>query len=150
MELDYSYINASLQDNMVEDVYAALLEAGTAPSDKHALHTTVMFDERKHETPLAKLDTTKTFRANVIGMGKLGDAYVFHLTSSELSEEFRSLKEAGYEHAYGTPLWHMSLCYDETPHTHLALEEVFATWMGRELIFNNLAFGYKKPPKAQE
>jgi len=50
-------------------------------------------------------------------------------------------------HAYGTPLWHMSLCYDETPHTHLALEQVFATWMGRQLIFDNLDFGYKKPPK---
>lgn len=53
----------------------------------------------------------------------------------------------GYVHAYGTPLWHMSLCYDETPHTHLALEQVFATWMGRQLIFDNLDFGYKKPPK---
>lgn len=147
MELDYSYINASLQDNMVEDVYAGLLEAGTAPSDKYPLHVSIMFDERKFENPLAKLDNTKEYKANVIGMGKLGDAYVFHLTSSDLLEEFRLLKEAGYEHSYGTPLWHMSLCYDDSDHTHLALEQVFATWMGRELIFNNLSFGYKKPPK---
>jgi hypothetical protein len=144
MEPDYSYIQVSLQDNMVEDVFGALMEAGQAPSDKYDLHVTMMYDEREHKEPLVELDKTKTFAAKIISMGKLGDAYVFHLTSPQMLEEFRSLKEAGYEHSYGTPLFHMSLGYKLDAYNHLELEQVFAEWMGRELIFTNMSFGFIK------
>ena len=144
MEVDYSYIQVSLRDDMVGDVFAALMEAGCAPSDKYDLHVTLMYDERKHEVPLALVYPNKEFSAKIISMGKLGDAYVFHLTSPELLEEFRELKEAGYEHSYGTPMFHMSLGYKLTPHDELALDQVFASWMGRELIFTNMDFGIIK------
>jgi len=144
MELDFSYINVTLRDNLVEDVFAALMEAGCAPSDKHDLHVTMMYDERELAEPFCLLDSSKEFTAKVISMGVLGEAYVFHLTSPQMLEEFRLLKEAGYEHSYGTPMFHMSLGYKLSPHDHLALDQVFATWMGRELYFGDMSFGIKK------
>lgn len=144
MELDYSYVQVSLRDDMVEDVYRDLLEASVAPNDKYDLHVTLMYDERDIPEPLVRLDPKKEFTAKIISMGKLGDAYVFHLTSPQLLEEFRLLKEAGYQHSYGTPMFHMSLGYKLDSYSELELDQVFATWMGKELTFTNMAFGFKK------
>lgn len=144
METDYSYVQVSLRDDMVEDVYTALVEAGVAPSDKYDLHVTMMFDKRDITEPFRLLDEGKEFKAHIIGMGELGDAYVFHLNSQDMLEEFRELTAAGYEHSYGTPMFHMSLCYKLDVYAHMALDQVFAQWMGRELTFNRLSFGFKK------
>lgn len=144
MELEYSYVQVSLSDNMVEDVYRDLLEANVAPNDKYDLHVTLMYDERDIPEPLIQLDPKKEFTAKIISMGKLGDAYVFHLTSPQLLEEFRLLKEAGYKHSYGIPMFHMSLGYKLDDYAELELDQVFAPWMGKELTFTNMAFGFKK------
>lgn len=144
MEEDYSYVSVLLRDDMVEDVYREILEAGCAPSDKHDLHVTLMYDERPTDVPRCLLNLSGEFTAKIIGMGKLGDAYVFHLTSPQLLEEFRLLKESGYVHSYGTPMFHMSVGYKLSPHDELALDQVFATWMGKELVFGRMAFGVKK------
>lgn len=144
MEEDYSYVSVFLRDDMIQDLYAATLEAGCAPSDKYEPHVTLMFDERDIPEPLCLLDISGEFTAKIISMGKLGDAYVFHLTSPQLLEQFRLLREAGYVHSYGTPMFHMSVGYKVSPHDELALDQVFATWMGRELTFTNMAFGFKK------
>lgn len=144
MERDYNYIQASLSGNLLQDAISYLLEAGVAPMDKHDLHTTVMYDERDIPEPLSILDSNKTFTAKVNGMGKLGDAYVLHLYSPDLTEQFNQLTEDGYKHSYGTPLWHMSLGYKLDDYQILALDQVFATWMGRELTFTGLDYGFKK------
>jgi len=147
MELDYSYIQVKLREDMVKDVYADLFKAGLRINDKYELHCTMMYDERDIESPLSILDPHREFRAKIIGMGVLGDANVFHLTSDELLEKFRELKEDGYEHSYGTPLFHMSLGYKLDDYEVLIMDQVFSEWMGRELVFNNLSFGFKKEPK---
>lgn len=144
MELDYSYINVSLRDDLVSDVFKHLLDAGVGPDPKYDLHVTLMYDERDIPKPLCRLDQRKEFKAKIISMGKLGEAYVFHLTSPQLLEEFRLLKEAGYEHSYGTPMFHMSLGYKLDSYNELELDQVFAEWMGRELTFTDMSFGFKK------
>lgn len=144
MELDYSYIQVVLRDDLIGDVFRDLLEAGVGPDAKYDLHSTLMYDERTHDKPLVRLDSRKEFKAKIIKMGRLGEAYVFHLTSPDLLEEFRLLKEAGYEHSYGTPMFHMSLGYKLDPYSELELDQVFANWMGRELTFTGMCYGFKK------
>lgn len=144
MEKDYSYIQVSLREDLVQEVYKVLIDIGIAPNDKYALHTTVMFDERDLVAPFTALDKKDTFTAKINGMGKLGDAYVFHLYSPDLHAAFNKLTEAGYEHSYGTPLWHLSLCYKLDDYDHLKVDQAFASWMGRELVLNDMSFGFKK------
>lgn len=144
MERDYSYVQVSLRDDHVQDVYSQLIALGIAPNDKHDLHTTIMYDERDITNPLCDLESGREFTAKINGMGKLGDAYVFHLHSPELHQVFTKLTEAGYKHSYGTPLWHLSLAYKLDDFQYLAIDHGFAHWMGRELVLRNMAFGFKK------
>lgn len=144
MDRDYSYVQVSLRDDLVQDVYSQLIEVGVAPNDKYDLHTTIMFDDRDLPEPLCELEPGKEFVAKINGMGKLGDAYVFHLYSPQLHEAFTKLTEAGYEHSYGTPMWHLSLAYKLDDFQYLAIDQAFAHWMGREIVLRNMAFGFKK------
>lgn len=144
MERDYSYIQVSLRPDITQDVYAQLIELGIAPNDKYDLHTTVMYDKRNIPEPLCALDKNQEFIAKINGMGKLGDAYVFHLYSPQLHEAFRKLTDAGYVHSYGTPLWHLSLAYKLDDFQYLAIDHGFAHWMGREIVLRNMDFGFLK------
>ena len=148
MELDYSYVSVQLKSEMQEEIISALVLAGIPPEAKHELHATMVFDDRDIPAPLCSLlPASKEFTANVIALETLGDGVVFKLTSVEMLEEFRRLKDAGYEHAFGTPLFHMSLKYDFDKYDIMALNNVFADWGGRTLIFNNEQYGIKKPKK---
>lgn len=143
MSYDYSYISAKLKPEYVQEIFALLLEGSVSPP-KHDLHATIIYDERKLEEPLAKLDPKKEYRATVTDIDILGDGLVFHLSSPDLTEEFYRLKNAGYQHAFKTPLHHMSLGYDLDNYDLLALKAAFSEYGGRELIFNNTDFGFKK------
>lgn len=143
MSLDYSYVCAYLKNEYQEEIFSLLLAAGIAPP-KFDFHVTIMWDEREIEEPLAKLNPLKEYRAKVTSLDMLGDGLVFHLNSSDFTEEFRRLKEAGYEHSFKTPLHHMSLAYDLGDYELLALKAAFADYGGRELVFNKTSFGEKK------
>lgn len=148
MELDYSYVSVQLKSEMQEEIISRLVLAGIPPEAKHELHCTMVFDERDIPAPLCKLlPPSQEFTANVVALETLGDGLVFKLTSTEMLEEFRRLKDAGYLHAFGTPLFHMSLKYDFDKYDIMALNNVFADWGGRTLVFNNEQFGVKKPKK---
>lgn len=148
MELDYSYVSVQLKSEMQAEIISKLILAGIPPESKHELHATMVFDERDIPAPLCNLlPASQEFTANVIALQTLGDGLVFKLTSIEMLEEFRRLKDAGYQHAYGTPLFHMSLKYDFDKYDILALNNLFADWGGRTLIFNNEQYGIKKPKK---
>lgn len=148
MELDYSYISVQLKSEMQGDVISALVLAGISPEAKHELHCTMMYDERDISEPLCTLaPASQEFKANIIALETLGDGLVFKLTSADMLEEFRRLKEGGYRHSFGTPLFHMSLKYDFDKYDILAINRVFADWGGRTLIFSNEQFGIKKPKK---
>lgn len=144
MEKDYSYVCVFLKPEYIQEVFARLLEASVAPAPKHDLHATIMYDERDIETPLIKLDPTREYRAHITKMEVLGDGLVFHMTSPDMQEEFRRLRDAGYEHSFETMLPHMSLAYDCDAYDTLALQSVFSDWAGTELVFHNASFGYKK------
>ena len=144
MERDYSYISVELCPEFIPDIFERLLEAGIQPAPKHDLHATIIYDERDIEKPLCELDPSKRFKANITKLEVLGDGLVFHLTSRDLLDEFARLKEAGYKHSFGTPLPHMSLTYDFNQYDILACQRLFADWGGRELIFYNESFGFKK------
>lgn len=146
MEKEYAYIAAELKPEYIMEVYKLLGEAGVQVP-KHDLHTTIIYDERKIDKPLATLDPTREFRAHVTKLETLGDGIVFHLTSPDLNEEFRRLTEAGYKHSYGTPLPHMSIAYDFDKYDVMAVNSVFSDWGGRELVFWKADFGWKKPSK---
>jgi len=148
MELDYSYVSVQLKSEMQEEIISKLVLAGISPESKHELHATMVFDERDIPTPLCNLmPASKEFTANIIALKTLGDGLVFMLTSTDMLEEFRRLKDEGYQHAYGTPLFHMSVKYDFDKYEILALNNLFADWAGRTLIFNNEQYGIKKPKK---
>lgn len=148
MELDYSYISVQLKNEMQAEVIEALILAGIPPEAKHELHCTMMYDERSFVKPLCSLlPPTQEFKANIIAMQTLGDGLVFMLTSIDMLEEFRRLKSEGYVHSFDTPLFHMSLKYDFDKYDILAINNAFADWGGRTLIFNNEQFGIKKPKK---
>jgi len=144
LERDYSYISAELKPEYVEEIFAKLLEANVAPP-KYDLHCTLVYDERKHDKPLAVMDPRREFRAHLTKLEHLGDGYVFHMSSKDLSEEFRRLKEAGYEHSFVTPLHHMSITYDPDKYDVLALDAAFSDWLGKELVFWKADYGFKKP-----
>jgi hypothetical protein len=148
MELNYSYVSVQLKSEFQADVIARLLEAGITPESKHELHCTMIYDDRDIEKPLCALLPEKEFTASIIKLEPLGDGIVFHLTGKELNDEFRRLKDAGYQHSFGTPLFHMSLKYDFDKYDIMAINAAFSDWMGRQLVFNNECFGYKKVKKA--
>jgi len=148
MELDYSYVSVQLKPEMQAEIISTLVLAGIPPEAKHELHATMIYDERDIDKPLCDLlSPSKEFKANIISLETLGDGVVFHLTSTDMLEEFRRLKDEGYVHSYGTPLFHMSLKYDFDKHDILAINHAFAEWGGRTLIFHNEQFGIKKPKK---
>lgn len=148
MELDYSYVSVQLKSEFQAEIIEKLVLAGIPPESKHELHATMVFDERDIDAPLCTLlPPSKEFTANIIGLETLGDGLVFKLTSTDMLEEFRRLKEGGYQHAYGTPLFHMSLKYDFDKYEVMALDNLFADWGGRTLVFHNEQFGMKKPKK---
>lgn len=148
MELDYSYVSVQLKSEMQEEIISKLVLAGIPPESKHELHATMVFDERDIPTPLCNLmPPSKEYVASIISMETLGDGVVFHLTSTDMLEEFRRLKDEGYVHAYGTPLFHMSLKYDFDKYDVMALNNAFADWGGRTLVFHNEQYGIKKPKK---
>lgn len=144
MEKDYSYISVELKPEFVGDVFANLLEASVAPAAKHDLHATLMYDERDIASPLCDLNTTREYRAHVTKLEVLGDGLVFHMTSPDMQDEFRRLRDEGYEHSFGTLLPHMSLAYKCDAYDILALQSVFSDWAGRELVFHNATWGTKK------
>lgn len=146
MSRDYSYIAAELKPEYIMEVYKLLGEAGV-PIPKHDLHSTIMYDERGIDKPLAKMHPEREFRANIIKLDILGDGIVFHLTSKELNEEFRRLKDAGYKHSFETPLPHMSIAYDFDQYDVMAVNSVFSDWMGKELVFWRCDYGWKKLSK---
>lgn len=149
MELDYSYISVQLKSEMQAEVISTLILAGIPPEAKHELHCTMVYDDRDIVKPLCSLaPASQEFKANIIALQTLGDGLVFKLTSVDMLEEFRRLKNEGYEHSYGTPLFHMSLKYDFDKYDILAVNQAFSEWGGRTLIFNNEQFGIKKPKKA--
>jgi hypothetical protein len=148
MKPDYSYISVQLKSEMQAEIISTLILAGISPEAKHELHATMVYDDRSIAAPLCDLaPSSKEFSANVIALETLGDGLVFKLTSVDMLEEFRRLKEAGYQHSYGTPLFHMSLKYDFDKYDILALNQAFANWGGRTLIFNNEQYGITKPKK---
>lgn len=141
--LDYSYISARLKEEFVGEIVDILIGAGiTIP--KHDFHVTIIYDEREIEKPLAELHPDKEFEAFITKLEILGDGIVFHLTSPQLTDEFRRLVTAGYIHAYGTPLHHMSLGYDLDKYDLLLLNSAFNDWGGRRLVFNETTFGKRK------
>jgi hypothetical protein len=147
MEKDYSYVSVQLLPEYQADVIKTMLEANVAPEYKHELHCTLMYDERDIEAPLCALLPSLAFTAHITKLEPLGDGLVFHLTSKELNDEFRRLKDAGYQHSYGTPLFHMSLKYDFDKYDIMAINAAFSDWAGRPLVFSNECFGIKKPKK---
>jgi hypothetical protein len=148
MELDYSYVSVQLKQEFQAEIISKLILAGIAPESKHELHCTMVYDERDIAAPLCNLvPASQEFRANIISLDTLGDGLVFHFTSTDMLEEFRRLKEGGYVHSFGTPLFHMSLKYDFDKYEVLALNNLFGDWGGRTLVFHNEQFGVKKPKK---
>lgn len=141
--LDYSYISARLKEEFAEEIIGILIEAGIG-IPKHDLHATIIYDEREIKKPLAELHPETEFEAFVTKLDILGDGIVFHLTSPQLNEEFRRLTGAGYVHAYGTPLHHMSLGYDLDKYALLVLQSAFSEWGGKRLVFSETTFGKRK------
>lgn len=140
----YNYVDVTLIGPEVEEIFAILMQAGIAPAAKHDLHATVIYDERKDmEAPLAELDPSKVFHANIVSLEVLGDGLVFHLTSRELLEEHMRLKECGYIHSFDGFMPHMSLTYNFNQYDILTLRSLFAMWGGRQLTFSRQGFGTK-------
>lgn len=137
------YVDVSLIGPEVEEIFAILMHNGIPPAVKHDLHCTMMYDKRDLEAPLVEVDPTKEFKANVTKLEVLGDGLVFHLTSTDLADEHRRLKEGGYEHSFPDFLPHMSLTYDFNNYDRLRLEHAFQGWEGRELTFGKEGYGVK-------
>lgn len=143
MANNHGYVDVSLIGPEVEEIFGLLLDCGMPPGLKHNLHATLMYDKRDLEAPLAELDQEQKFKANVTKLEVLGDGLVFHLTSQDMLDEHRRLKECGYQHSFDGLLPHMSLTYDFSPHEVLKLQHAFADWGGRELTFSEAGFGCK-------
>jgi len=143
---DYHYISVELTDDIEAELMAAVSGAGIAPAPKHDFHCTLMWDKRKGEItkPLTTLDPSRIFTAYVVSLDVLGDGLVFHLTSKEMHEEHRRLREAGYVSAFDCYLPHMSLTYDFNDYDVLKLKSALANWAGRALTFSNQAYGITK------
>lgn len=149
MERDYSYVAAELKPEFIMEIYKLLGECGVQ-IPKHDLHATIIYDERGIDRPLAEMHPEREFRAFVTKLEPLGDGVVFHLTSPDLNEEFRRLRDAGYQHSYDTPLPHISIAYDFDEYDIMALNSVFSDWPGKELVFWKADYGWKKPAKKKE
>lgn len=143
---DFHYVSVELTQDLVGELVSAVSAAGIAPTPKHDFHCTVIYDKRKGEItkPLATLDPTRVFTAHVVSLDILGDGLVFHLTSKELHEEHRRLREAGYQSPYDGYLPHMSVAYDFNEYDVLKAKSALAGWAGRALTFTNEAFGLGK------
>jgi hypothetical protein len=143
---DYHYISVELTDDIEAELMAAVMAAGIPPAPTHDFHCTVMYDKRKREIdkPFTELDPKRVFTAYVVSIDVLGDGLVFHLTSKELQEEHRRLREAGYQSPYDGYLPHMSLTYDFNDYDILKLKSALAGWAGRALTFTNQAYGLGK------
>lgn len=142
MANNHGYVDVMLVGPEVQEIFDLLLNNGITLS-KHNLHCTVMFDKRDLEGPLAELRPKEVFTANVVSLEALGDGLVFHLTSKELSDEHRRLKEAGYEHSFESYLPHMSITYDFNEYDKLKAYQLFANWGGKQLTFSHEGFGTK-------
>lgn len=140
MGTNLGFVDVSLLDPEAGEIIDLLLNNGIS-LPKHNLHCTLMYDKREIETPLAQLRPKEIFKAHVTSLEILGDGMVFHLTSRELSDEHRRLKDAGYIHSFNAFLPHMSITYDFSKYDILKCQQVFANWGGRELRFSNQSFG---------
>lgn len=138
----FNYIAVQLASAMQAELHVILSGAGIAAAPKHDFHCTVMFDERKDMAePLAKLDPTREFQANVVELQILGNGLVFRLTSKDLHAEHVRLRDAGYVFPYDGYLPHMTLGYDLNKYEILKLEALMGDWMGRTLTFTGETFG---------
>ncbi|CAG27220.1 RNA ligase [Pseudomonas phage EL] len=139
---NYGYVDVSLVGPEVEEIFGLLLECGIAPAAEYNLHCTLMYDEQAEE-PLVKLNPDAKFTAYVTGIDVLGDGLVFNLTSKDLADEHRRLKDGGYTHSFDAFLPHMSVTYDFDEYDMLKVKQAFATWGGRQLTFSKESFGTK-------
>lgn len=135
------FVDVSLIGPEVEEIFGVLLDCGIS-LPKYNPHCTLMYDDEATEQ-LAELRPNQVFHGNITALEVLGDGVVFHLTSKELSDEHRRLKEAGYKHSFDAFLPHMSITYDFSEYDVLKLKQAFAGWGGKRLAFSNQSYGTK-------
>lgn len=136
------FVDVELMGPEVGEIFDILLNAGI-PLSKHNPHCTLMYDKRDIQEPLAELRPKETFTAFISSLDVLGEGLVFHLTSPQLADEHRRLKEAGYQHSFDAFLPHMSISYDLSKYDILKCQDLFADWGGKQLTFSNESFGTK-------
>ena len=79
------------------------------------LHCTLIYDSRDTVDPMTDQEIpNRTYRAEVDGVGVLGDAVVIHLKSPDLQSRFKEITGSGYQSDFEDYLPHISMKYDPT------------------------------------
>ncbi|EBV8434164.1 hypothetical protein NFI00_000028 [Salmonella enterica] len=131
------YIDIKLDSKQEDDLIRDLTLLGIKALPKGKYHCTVMYDKRDElDKPLCDIDPEQVFDAHVVEVKPLGDALVFTMTSKDIYDEFRRLREAGYQHSFPELLVHMSICYEFSAYDKLKVEQFMGKWIGRNIQFS--------------
>lgn len=146
-ELSYDYISCQLCSKDTGELIDLLFNNGCAIGSKHDFHITVVWDPRKElmKKPLVSPDKHLEFKAHVIGFDVLGedkDTPVLLLSSRELHQQHNLMLEAGHQHSFPDYLPHISINYDVDKYEIEKLRLLLGGYAGKELTFNNLAYGH--------
>lgn len=131
------YISVSLERSEEAELSKRIAALDLHPVSEYPFHVTLMFDESECNEPRCVINPDASFEAVVIGFKPLGDAIVAELHSIGLQREFKRLKEAGYEHSFGSLLLHMSLVYKPDDYELIVVQQGLDDLLGKTLIFNN-------------
>lgn len=138
------YCSLKLDKAQAKELHRILKIGGVECLDPSDLHCTLMYDESNPNIKMLK--NTKTYKAKVTGVSKLGDAIVLDLESPGIKKRHQELKNAGYKHSFPELKIHMSINYDPKS-TDKDLLELFIKLKGipSVLIFGNEKFESLKP-----
>lgn len=146
--IDYNYVSVRLSPEDTAAIYDLLLDKGVSLEVKYELHATVMYGVNEGNVKLTELDNEKEFKAFIIGTGLLGPddkkAYTLLLSSKDIHDEHKRLKEVGYKHSFDDFIPHLTLAYDVDKFTEVMLNSLTESLIGMELTLINLSFGEKQ------
>jgi len=131
------YISVNLVKEEERKLSRDIAELGLHPVSEFPFHVTMMFDDRECEETRCVINPDALFTATVLGFKPLGDAIVAELHSIGLQREFTRLREAGYEHSFGSLLLHMSLVYKPDGYELEVVKAGLDHWLGQTLTFSN-------------
>ena len=105
------------------------------------LHITTIYDA-SNPTSDIKLDSSKTYDANVVDIKKLGEpgtkwyAIALTLEAPDIEKRHQDYIDAGFKHSYPEFLAHMSLKYKPSKEDINTIEDNLDMFKGLELVFS--------------